>query len=206
VHRRANRAAIFAAVVGAHLLALHLLPDFRAPSEVSDRELSLPITIYRTGPQHARTAISRGRPPARGRKRTPHEGTRETVSPAASAPQPARGSRPWIDWEKESDAAVAHRGELASEAERRASALSRWREHVMPGSPPPRPQFRWDYAATHRLETTPGGLVINVSDRCFIVTNGLMVLPVCRIGKIPAYGDLFADMDDPKEPGDSSVP
>ena len=68
------------------------------------------------------------------------------------------------------------------------------------------PEFRWDYAATHRLESTPGGLIINLSDRCLIVTNGLMLLPLCRIGEIPAHGDLFAHMDDPKDPEDASAP
>ena len=75
----------------------------------------------------------------------------------------------------------------------------------MPGPPPRRPEFRWDYAATHRLQTTPFGLVININDRCEIIIT-LGIFGGCAIGHIPVYGDLFAHMDDPKQPGDSSVP
>lgn len=121
---------------------------------------------------------------------------------------PPRAIQPWIDWETQADAAVAESAEHAAETGRRASALSRWREHAMPAPWAPHgPQFRWDYAATHRVVVTPGrGIVINISDRCFVFVTGLFVLPVCRIGEIPAHGDLFAHMDDVKDPGDASVP
>ncbi|HXS27339.1 MAG TPA: hypothetical protein VN730_06730 [Steroidobacteraceae bacterium] len=118
----------------------------------------------------------------------------------------ARVGRPWIDWEKEADSAVAEGAERDAEAARRASALSRWREHVMPGPAPRPPEFRWDYAATHRFVPTISGLVINITDRCVILVNPFAVVPGCAIGHIPVYGDLFAHMDDPKGPGDSSVP
>jgi len=94
----------------------------------------------------------------------------------------------------------------AAQAERRASALSRWREHVMPGPPPPRPQFRWDEAATHRSVASWAGLVVHINDRCLMIISPLFVGGGCAIGEIPAHGDLFAHMDDPTEPGDTSVP
>ncbi len=214
MRRRANRAAIFAVVLGAHLLALHFLPDFHPPQEISDRELSLSITFVPTQSKKPLTAISRARHPASERQRaTASSGRarpaargrkRENASPA---PLNSAGAHPWIDWDKQADAVVADRAEREAEAARRASALSRWREHVMPAPWTSHgPQFRWDYAATHRFQSTPGGLVINITDRCFIVTTGLFVLPVCRIGETPAYGDLFAHMDDPKRPEDSIVP
>lgn len=59
-----------------------------------------------------------------------------------------------------------------------------------------KPQFPWDHAATHRVEELPnGGLVINVNDRCSIVWV-IFPFPLCKIGKIPARGDLFQLMQD----------
>ena len=199
MRRRARRIAIFAAVVAAHLLALHFFPDFHGPPEPVDQELTLPIAIF---PVSSRERLPSSRHPRKLRNKR-----EERIAPTMIGPREPRSARPWVDWEKEADGAIDNSAEHASEAARRASALSRWREHVMPGPSPRAPEFRWDYAATHRIVVTPGrGMVFNINDRCFIVATALMVLPVCRIGQIPAYGDLFAHMDDPKEPGESSVP
>lgn len=223
MRRRASRAAIFGAVVAAHLLVLHFLPDLRPPQEVSDREPSIAITFFPTQPQKPLTATSRARQPdSRQQKATASSGqaglpprdrkqesaNRAALNSAASAAKPRAppSGHPWIDWERQADAAVADRTERAAEAARRATALSRWRDHVMPAPWAPHgPQFRWDYAATHRFQTTPFGLVINITDRCEIIIT-LGIFGGCAIGHIPVYGDLFAHMDDPKEPIDSTVP
>ena len=58
------------------------------------------------------------------------------------------------------------------------------------------PEFGWDYAATHRVESVPGGgLLINLNDRCVLL---LAPLPfaVCGIGTKPANGELFEHMRD----------
>ena len=55
------------------------------------------------------------------------------------------------------------------------------------GSPP----------ATHRLEATPGGLVVNINDRCAITLVLIFPLPMCKIGRMPANGTLFEHMDEP---------
>jgi hypothetical protein len=60
-----------------------------------------------------------------------------------------------------------------------------------------RPQFGWDYAATHRVEAIPeGGLIIHLNDNCVLI---LFPLPFgeCAIGKRKANGDLFKHMNDP---------
>lgn len=61
------------------------------------------------------------------------------------------------------------------------------------------PQFGWDYAATHRIESIPGGgLAVNLNDNCELI---LFPLPFigCAIGKKPANGDLFKHMRDPSQ-------
>ena len=210
MHRRANRAAIFTAVVAGHLLVLHYLPDFPPPPELSDREPLLPITLFPAELRPPRAAIaatsSRRSKHAPGGRKPP--GERAAAASAAQPPAQARGIRPWIDWEKEADAAIAHRREVAAEAARRASALSRWREHVMPAPWAPHgPEFRWDEARTsQRFVPTIAGLVVHLNDRCLIIISPLALLGGCAIGHIPVYGDLFAHMDDPKDPDDSNVP
>jgi hypothetical protein len=59
------------------------------------------------------------------------------------------------------------------------------------------PDFGWDYAATHRVESIPGGgLLLHVNDNCVLV---LVPFPffACGIGKKEANGDLFEHMHDP---------
>jgi len=59
------------------------------------------------------------------------------------------------------------------------------------------PEFDWDYAATHRIESIPGGgLLLHVNDNCVLV---LVPFPffACGIGKKDANGDLFEHMHDP---------
>jgi hypothetical protein len=66
------------------------------------------------------------------------------------------------------------------------------------------PQFGWDYASTHRLESLPGGgLLVRLNDNCVLV---LLPLPFagCAIGKRKAKGDLFEHMSDPSPLGDLS--
>ncbi len=78
---------------------------------------------------------------------------------------------------------------------------------VKPGSTDDsKPQFWWSHAATHRVEEIPmGGLLINVNDRCVIAW---MILPMigCRIGKIPARGDLLDHMKDTPALGAPDLP
>jgi hypothetical protein len=63
--------------------------------------------------------------------------------------------------------------------------------HIFPAQPRKPPQFAWNYAATHRVETLPqGGILIHINDNC-----ALLIFPLpfvgCGIGKLPANGNLF---------------
>jgi hypothetical protein len=68
------------------------------------------------------------------------------------------------------------------------------------------PQFDWDYAATHRVETLPeGGMVIHLNDNCVIVLTPLP-FPLCSPFKRKASGELFKHMRDPNKPDAAGVP
>jgi hypothetical protein len=101
----------------------------------------------------------------------------------------ARGAR--IDW------ARALRNEVRT-VESRAEAPPEV-SFSFPKAPTPAPavpKFGWYYAGTHRIEELAGGgTIINLTDRCAIVVY-VLPIPVCRIGRIPANGDLFEHLHD----------
>jgi len=58
-------------------------------------------------------------------------------------------------------------------------------------------EFPWYHATTHRVESLEGGgTLINLNDNCVLVVIGLIPFPTCKLGKIPARGDLFEHMHD----------
>ena len=64
------------------------------------------------------------------------------------------------------------------------------------------PQFGWDYAATHPIESE-GGLLVRLNDNCVLA---FFPFPFagCAIGKRKANGHLFDHMHDPAQPGDEN--
>ena len=46
-----------------------------------------------------------------------------------------------------------------------------------------------------------GGFLVWINDNCGIVIS-VMAMPLCKLGKKPARGDLFEHMDDAPTPGD----
>jgi hypothetical protein len=121
------------------------------------------------------------------------------VHPRDQAPERTQSSAPVaIDWAKEAERAAARQIDEDEVAARRAAALS---AHTKAPSslaplPPPPPQFGWSHAATHRLESFPGGMILNLTDRCAIVFS-IMLIPVCKVGDMEPRGDLLEHMDDP---------
>jgi hypothetical protein len=68
--------------------------------------------------------------------------------------------------------------------------------------PAPRPQFGWDESKIHRIEALPeGGTIIHLNDRCVLALTGFLI-PMCKLGKIPARGDLFEHMEDARATDD----
>lgn len=113
----------------------------------------------------------------------------EVTEPIASPQPPQPAPHAPIDWRR------ATRGEVrAEESVSRAGKLP-FGFPPRPASTPPPSEFGWDYAHTHRLEPLPqGGILVNLSDHCALVIYGFLILPGCRIGRIPANGHLFDRM------------
>ena len=119
------------------------------------------------------------------------------------APPPIEGNnaiQPKPDWANELTRAATDMA--AKELERKPKDFGFPHSSPAPREKPP--QFGWDYAATHRVESIPeGGIVIHLNDNCVLL---LFPLPLagCGIGRRKANGDLFQHMHDPLEPGDQN--
>lgn len=130
------------------------------------------------------------------RPRVPHRRDR-TIDAPSSVPPPgdeaSSAISPAPDWGEELKRAA--KDALAKELERKKHEFDF--AHAYPRQPNKPPQFAWDYAATHRVETMPqGGIVIHLNDNCVLL---IIPLPfaICSIGKHPANGNLFEHLHDP---------
>ncbi len=112
-----------------------------------------------------------------------------------------------IDWRDEMETAAVR--QLATEGQKREQDAALDPPHVPQylAPQPLRPQFGWDYAATHRVQSLPeGGVLINVNDRCTIVIF-LIATFGCSLDRPPPQrGDLFQHMHDPPLPGRPEPP
>jgi hypothetical protein len=216
---RWRRAALFAAIVVAHVLAVLFFPAGSVTHDLPEQEISfatlmLPESMEeRSSPaiQHrsadaitARRPAGRVRPARRAQTSHMHldAGRAHDVQPDAVA-NPARS----IDWAREAQIAVDDRVRQDAETAYLAAALSRWHTHVMPAPRAPKEsQFRWDYARTHRLESSALGLKVNLNDRCSLLISLYMmaIMGGCKIGELPVHGDLFMHMRGDTE-SDASV-
>jgi hypothetical protein len=112
------------------------------------------------------------------------------------------------DWRREMQIAANSEIEAEERKRRKSSPLA---PHdfsgVRPGSTDDSKRaFGWSHAATHRVEEIPtGGLLINLNDRCSIAWV-VFPFPVCKVGKIPARGDLFQPMKAPQALGKPELP
>jgi hypothetical protein len=197
------RLGVFAAVAAGHaalfivLATMHLTVTPLAEEVTSMILFALPSNEVTPQPAPPPTNPQRPRTPQHARL------PEAVVHPREEAPQDTESSAPVaIDWAKEAERAVARRIDADEAAARRAAALTA--HDKAPSSlaprPPPGPQFGWSHAATHRLESFPGGLILNLTDRCAIVFS-IMLIPVCKVGDMEPRGDLFEHMGDPLPPG-----
>jgi hypothetical protein len=195
------RLGVFAAVAAGHaalfmvLATMHLTATPTAELETSMILFALPANEAPPQPAPAHREISRAtqptRPPA------------ASAQPREKAPERTESQAPVaIDWAQEAERAAARQVDEDEAAARKAAALF---AHKKPPSslvlpPPPPPQFGWSHAATHRLESFPGGVILNLTDRCAIVFS-IMLIPVCKMGVMEPRGDLFEHMNDPAQLG-----
>jgi hypothetical protein len=205
------RAAVFLVVLAIHVALFFVFAVFRNLTPRSSAQppstvvFFVPPTAHSTPGQVAvphpntpGTAAVRPRP-------VPQQPAAVPDSPLLPAPEPDSNAitEPTVpDWRQELQVAANNQLESAERKRQQPSPLSPHDfSRVMPGSTDsPRQDPIWNYAATHRVEELPfGGLVININDRCAMI---LAPLPFggCRIGKIPARGNLFDHMKDTPEP------
>ena len=207
---RWQRVVLFAAIVAAHVLVVMFFPVGSAPEDASEEQISfatllMPVTreqqTSRLTQQGPAAGSSRRR--ARSMRATRSGGTNQTIQDAVvsnnSQSDSTPASAPSINWASEAQIAADNQLRQDGETSRQAAALSQWRSRVMPPSKVPEARhFRWDYARTHRLESSPLGLNINLNDRCSVLISIYLMAIIggCKLGEIPVHGDLFTHMRD----------
>lgn len=146
------------------------------------------------------------RPVESTRKR--YKSAKRKVPPDAAITAPSEVEAPpppAIDWAEEAKLAASRQIDSLERSRNRGAG------RVAPGvklepRPEPKPEFGWSHAQTHRIERLPeGGTLIWINERCALVVNGGL-LPICKLGKIQARGDLFEHMRDAPEADDVQRP
>jgi hypothetical protein len=196
---------IFACIVAVHgaLIWLAQREWIRLPARAEAPLLLLllprePPRIVPRTPLSARTrpqAVPRSVPAAAAAVPTPGPD-------ALRAPPDQPRSPPLnIDWSAEAAVTAQHQAALAAAPKPRSldDHHRHGSHHSGVGLSNTGPyQFGWDYAATHRVDTSQGVPIIHLNDRC--VVGLLWILPFfgCAFGgEIPVKGDLFQHMHDP---------
>ena len=194
--RRVHVLLIGAAVCGLHAVAILML-------------LARPIRIagLRETPAMEITSLPQTRMRPTGVPQAPSRDAAGTVTGSARAGPRGRSSAatvpaiaappgqtpPAVDWAREIETETARTA---------VSQTPAFKEFGLPRSGAPAaaqaPEFGWEYARTHRVEVLPeGGVVINLSDRCVLVLAPFP-FPFCGIGTKPANGNLFKNMNRPR--------
>jgi len=194
----ANRLSTLVLVVAVHcgvLLALAALTRARLIEEAPEAAPIEVVLIDARSTARAGTGPLPGAPPAASSGFPAQRPQANAPSPSAPALSGA------IDWDNEARGAAARQADQDSGRNRRDMAgLSPQARAFQPSVP--RPEFHWDHASTHRVEPLPGGgTLINLNDSCVVVVFVIMPIAACRLGKIPARGDLFEHMRDAPEFG-----
>ncbi len=208
-----RRITVFVAVVAAHVLALVFIPAThrslqRAIPEPPAMAMLFLAPLVRDetvagqdGPRllntpTARRLVPSGPIPAQSNSAP---GDTNTAITPDSVEQPAPAS---IDWNLELGDAASRQIARDAAAKRRASALDHASVPRYLAPVPGSPQFGWNYAATHRVEFQPL-LVVHVNDRCVWVA---LFFAACKIGAMPANGELFKRMRDSPPEGQPDLP
>jgi hypothetical protein len=201
--RRIRIACIVALVFALHLTALWgLLTNSRFILKPMDSQGFEIVLIPRSLDLQQQAAASETKrhesTQARLRRQPPSGGAPNQPAPAEEESNAIHGP---IDWANEL-------GQTAKDAtaDKSAQTPKDFGFPHRPSAPAKAPQFEWDYAATHRVESIDGGgLLLHLDDRCVLV---LFPLPLigCGIGTKPANGELLKHMGDLKEGEPASVP
>ena len=202
---RPARSSAALLVAALHLLVLGLF-WYRHAVVPEEPEAFVSLSFFDNPTQPVRTApaVPATRAP-RVARHQPSSATSPTVPPMLALPLPLQPATPErtppdaprarIDWADEAGRAAATEFERERQDVLRSDAFSnRIHPHAPPGATPdPRAGFRWDYAATHRLEASNGLPVWHINDRCVMP----LIFPLfvaCAIGHIDSHDDLFNNM------------
>jgi hypothetical protein len=192
-HRQSRLLSTFTIVLGLHVGIVWLvLVSPRLSMRTTSGSFELvsiapplpPITATKTGSQ---TPPEMGRPLRQ----------RANAGSASRQPYPSsidedNATHPAPDWSEELKRASRDAVENKLAQKRHDYDFS----HAFPIAPHDPAGIVWDYAATHRIESIPGGgVLVHLSDNCVLI---LFPFPFvgCAIGKRPANGDLFEHMHD----------
>jgi hypothetical protein len=194
-----RRGALFCVVVAAHMVGFLLFPALEGRRRaVESAKVEGPedrMLIFFVQPRDfsegtpARANLSKPVSKAARRPERPKPETPIAPLPPA-APEP---SEP-IDWAREAE--IVAGASLSTKPERRS--LGPVYDQTSPRgltSGPQQKQFGWSHSRVHRIEPIEGGgTLFWINDRCALVMT-VMLMPVCKFGKIEARGDLFEDMN-----------
>ena len=191
-----RRPIVFLLVVAAHVAVLVVLQEEderRLLDRVSGDNEPAMVWVPPLPDEEARSATE----PAAAQRTQPEPTTATPPKQPADAaagtgpPQP-----PGIDWNRELHVAAVDQLARNERKHQQESVFTAPRAPPSLAAAAPRgPQFQWDYAATHRIEHTPGGtLYININDRCLFV---FPILFLCKIGEITPHTHLLDPMREP---------
>ncbi len=200
-----SRPLLFAFILAVHALLIllaqrgliHVPQAPEEPLQIFSVTRPPPLAQPRTPPDSAH---------ARARFVRPLAAKPPTTDDALQVATPPRSALD-IDWSAEAAITAQHQTELASAAGPKSLDDHHGRKPragLNSGGPD---QFAWDYAATHRVETSQGVPIIHLGDRC--VVGFLLILPFfgCGFGgEIPVNGDLFKHMRDRPRDAANSIP
>ena len=194
---RTVRFGLLMLVVGAHLSLALLWPTTRPANTDSTSRSSTLVLLTRPAAQKQVEPLPPLKLPPPAQAHVPAQPERLPEPQSQSTPAPK------IDWANAAQQAITD--ELAAQsAEQRKAQGFTGQNPAVPASPEihSKPEFGWQRWRLHRVEAlAEGGFVVHLNERCVLVISALL-LPACKIGKIPARGDLFEHMDDAPELGD----
>jgi hypothetical protein len=187
--RQARPLLVLSVVVGTHLAVVWVLTSF-SQRLVKTQSGSLQL-VWIPRPARPMTVPERETTTQRPKGGPPsHRADHTPAVRSIAAPPVEENNAIQPDWTHELQ--IEAKNSLANELAKKRHEFDF--AHAYPAAPKKPPQFAWNYAATHRVESLPqGGMLIHLGNYCVLL---LLPLPMigCAIGKPSATGDLFEHM------------
>ena len=191
------RIVVLIIIVGVHVGLMVVFSSsrrLRPKTEPNERSMTV-VFLSESLPSSQSPAVPRTSRKSPTRAATQTDSTAITSSEVEPPPPPA------IDWADEAKLAASRQIDALERSRNRGGSIVAPEINLEAG-PRPKPEFGWSHAQTHRIEPLPeGGTLVWINERCALVINGGL-LPICKLGKIQARGDLFEHMHDAPGPDD----